>query len=374
MKSTNNSTKNPNKEICERCGKKSTMFLSYGPHRFCDEHFNYFFENRFKKNIRREKMVEKGDKILIALSGGKDSTVLMFLLNKFYSKVANLEALVIDEGIKGYRKKAIATAKNNCKKLGIKMHLKDFSKEFHTTNDKIFEIISTKEKAMGSCAFCGSLRRNIMNRWAKKLGANKLATGHNLDDEAQSVLMNVMNNDFEKMKKSTEFVGEENGFVRRIKPLSNTPENEIIAYCAINKIQHYSDECCPYSSSAKRNFFREMLNKTENELPGTKHSIRAFFEKLKPFISKQEVSKKSKKTQKIILEKKANIKINFCENCGEPTSNSSENRICSACKLIEEIETETNQNTNKNNKKKNKQNNKIEVKSARTCYSTKNNL
>lgn len=337
--------------FCDKCKQKPVIKLSYGPHNFCKNHFNKFFENRFKKTIRKYKLIKSKEKILIALSGGKDSVVLLHLLNKFYKKSNLLMALIIDEGVKGYRDKSVKVAVDNCKALGIDYKIVSFEKEFNVTNDKIMPLILKNNKLGGTCAFCGTMRRNLMNRYAKKLEMDKLATGHNLDDEVQSFVMNVFNNDFTRLKRTGAKAGiiEYSGFVKRIKPLYQTPEKEIIAYCAFNNIKHYSQECCPYSWTAKRNEFREMLNNFENRFPGTNFSILKFNEQLKKSVLP---NKKEKE--------KLSTKMRNCEKCGEPT----DKQICKTCEMINTLKKEKN---NKNKKERNldKYNSKL------TCHSTK---
>ncbi len=312
---------------CDKCEKQSAILLAYGPHYFCENHFAQFFESRFRKTIRKYKLFKPKEKILVALSGGKDSTVLLHLLKKFYSKSNIIEALIIDEGVKGYRDKSVSVAVKNCKELGVKYTIVSFKKEFGITNDLLMPLLEKNPKLGGTCAFCGTMRRNIMNRYAKIIKANKLATGHNLDDEVQSFVMNVFNNDFERMKRmsATSGVVEHEGFVKRIKPLYETPEKEIIAYCAFKEIKHYSEECCPYSYMAKRNEYREMLNHFEGRFPGTEYSILRFNENLRKFILPKE-------SEITTLEKK----LLKCANCGEPT----EKELCKTCEMVQTLKKE----------------------------------
>ena len=349
------STKNP--KVCEICGKRTAISLPYGPHYFCEQHFTRFFENRIKKTIRKYSLIKPKEKILVALSGGKDSTVVLYILQKYFSKSHEINAIIIDEGVKGYREKAIKSAIDNCKKWDIPYTVIPFKKEFGITNDELMPVLEADSKLGGTCAFCGTLRRNIMNKYAKKSKADKLVTGHNLDDEVQSFVMNVFNNDFDRMKRmgATAGIIEHKGFVKRIKPLYETPEKEIIAYCAYNNLPHYGEECCPYSWTAKRNEFREMLNTFETRFPGTEFSILRFYEQLK----------KELKINKI---KKINMKneLGECKKCGEPT----EKNICKACELIQKIKNgQSKLKTKKTTKNKITNSKKYDKK--KTCATTK---
>ena len=216
-------------------------------------------------------------------------------------------------------------------------------------------LLKQNPKLGGTCAFCGTMRRNIMNKYAKKVKADKLITGHNLDDEVQSFVMNVFNNDFSRLVRTGARAGiiEHAGFVKRIKPLYETPEKEIIAYCAFNEIEHYSQECCPYSWSAKRNEFREMLNNFENRFPGTLFSVLRFNEKLK---NNLKVSANQKK--------EFSKKLKDCSKCGEPT----EKEFCNTCELIAKLQEEKKKTKKTKTKSVTKKYNK-----KLTCATTKYN-
>ncbi|MDO8624841.1 MAG: TIGR00269 family protein [Candidatus Diapherotrites archaeon] len=312
--------------MCERCADPAKVHLPYGPHRFCAQHFNAFFEKRVRETISNHRLFRPGDPILLALSGGKDSMVLLHVLHQYYSKTNSIAALLIDEGIEGYRARSIEQAVAYCDQLGVSHTVVSHANEFGFTNDQYASLVLGKRIAGKSvCAYCGTFRNTLMNRYAKKQGAAALATGHNLDDEAQNVLLNVLDNHFEKMQNhsarsdslSSEFT------VPRIKPLYETPEKDIIAYANLNSIPHYSDECCPYSYAAKRNDARFLLNNLEQKYPGTKHSVMGFL---------QEMKKEAKTRPPRIGQKRI---VSHCANCQEPANA----KYCQACTKQQVIQT-----------------------------------
>ncbi|AJF60826.1 MAG: PP-loop protein [archaeon GW2011_AR10] len=304
---------------CERCSKEAKMLLPYGPHNFCEEHFLYFFENRVRRTTRKHGMVKAGEKIAVGVSGGKDSATTLYLLHKMFSRVNEIEAVMIDEGIPGYRDKALAEGKALCKELCIAFTVYSYKKELAVSMEEVKEKIDLNSGLGSTCSFCGVFRRHLLNKGAVDVGADRIATGHNLDDEVQSICMNFFDNDFSRMARLGAVVGSNGikGLVPRIKPLYESPEKEVIAFAALKELPHYSDECCPFSSQAKRNYFREMLNKMEANLPGTKFSVLRSFEQLKP-----------------LLEKTAEHgKARYCERCGNATTTST----CTVCLKLDQL-------------------------------------
>ncbi|MFH1239692.1 MAG: TIGR00269 family protein [Candidatus Diapherotrites archaeon] len=306
-------------EKCDKCSKKAVINLAYGSHRFCAEHFNEFFEKRVRKTIRKHRLIKSGEKIAIGVSGGKDSMVALHMLNKSLKKGNEITAIMVDEGIPKYRDVAIKLAVEECGKIGVAYEKVSFEELYGLTNIEIMKKIS-KDKSLGSsCAFCGVLRRDALNKTALKIGADKIATGHNLDDETQSILMNFFDNDWKRMSRlgAISSFKKTKEFVPRIKPLYETPEEEIILYAEMNGINYYKGQCCPFRWMAKRNEFRNMLDTFESKFPGTKYSVLQSFETIKPNI--QNLNK--------------NSELKKCKKCGNPSSSD----VCQVCKQIEKI-------------------------------------
>lgn len=307
--------------FCNRCTAESKIFLPYGSHNFCAEHFLEFFERRVRKTTRMNGLVKPHEKIAVGVSGGKDSMTTLFLLNKIFGKGIELHAIIIDEGIEGYRDKAVKIATEQCEALEVDYTVVRQKQELgYSTDELAMKIAGNAALGASTCSFCGVFRRHILNKYALELSADKLATGHNLDDECQSIVMNIFNNDIAKLARLGPIVNmhAKDGMVPRIKPLYECPEKEIIAFAAFAGIEHYSEECCPHSYQARRNAYREMLNKMEEQFPGTKFAILGSFEKMKPGL--QQIS--------------AGEKVQHCEQCEMPSSG----KICNTCSQLAKLQ------------------------------------
>lgn len=301
---------------CSFCNKKSIYFRKYEGHHYCEKHFTKSIEKRVKKTIRKNKLIENGDKIAIAHSGGKDSSNVLFLLNKIFKNNPNINLFVItiNEGIKKYRDECLKKSENFCKKLGIERHVFSFKKEVGITVDDL-----TKKMKTGYCGSCGLLRRYLLNKKARELGATKVATGHNLDDECQSILMNILKGDLLRLVRMGPVprVAKHKKFVQRIKPLIFIPENESELFAKINKIP-FGPKRCPNSiDNPLRGKTRKFLDDLEKSSPGIKYSLYESALKIVPSV-------KGKFKQG---------KINYCKNCGEPSSR----EICKVCELLKNL-------------------------------------
>jgi uncharacterized protein (TIGR00269 family) len=293
---------------CLKCKKPAITFIRYSGVHLCKKHFIEFVEQRVKKDIRKQGITIDDAIIGIALSGGKDSTVALHLMHEILSKRPNLTlyAITIDEGIDGYRDKSLPIAQKNCKKLGIEHHVISFEDVIGKTMDEIASL----HDELGECSYCGVFRRFCLNTKSKELGVNKLVTGHNLDDMAQSILMNFTNGDMQKLARLGPHTRIQPGLVPRLLPLRTIPEKESMLYAIVKNIEFHNAEC-PYSMRALRGSYREIIDNLEDSTPGTRHSILNSYESIK----------------NMLFEQYPAIKLNICQTCGEPTSQQS----CKTC-------------------------------------------
>jgi uncharacterized protein (TIGR00269 family) len=301
-------------KTCSKCKKPAVTFIRYNGTHLCSEHFIDYFERRVKKDIKKQGKTQGDSKIGVAVSGGKDSIVALHIIHDIFSKRSNIEicGITVDEGIKGYRDKSIPFAKNNCKKLGIKHYVVSFKNEIGITMDEI----AKKQDELGECSYCGVFRRVCLNNTSKELGLDKLVTGHNLDDMAQSILMNFVNGDIKKLARLGPHKKVQPGLVPRMFPLRTIPEKENALYAILKKIEYHDAECL-YSTRALRGEFRDIIDNLEYKKPGTRHSILNSYDNIKD----------------VLLKKYPPADLNKCRNCGEPTSQ----KLCKACILKQRV-------------------------------------
>ena len=184
---------------CSKCSSPAVTLVRYSGQHLCSDHFLDFTERRVKKELRRQLALEGDVTIAVAISGGKDSSVTAFLLSRILKRrrAVSLAGITVDEGIAGYRPSGIKVARDLCKSLGIPHHVVSYKDLFGWTMDKVVKA----DKEAIPCSYCGVFRRQALNRKARELKADYLATGLNLDDTAQSVLMNVARGDMERMSR-----------------------------------------------------------------------------------------------------------------------------------------------------------------------------
>lgn len=267
--------------------------------RLCRKHFIVYFEKKVSDTIKKFRLVDKKDRIVVACSGGKDSTTILYLLKKFYGTVT---ALAIDEGIAGYRDRTLVDLKKFCKQEGVDLKIYSFKDQFGRTLDAML-----KQKNH-PCSVCGTFRRYLLNKYAK--GFDRIATGHNMDDEAQAILMNLMKGNTNLLWRSMPITPRKKGFVQRIKPLYFCSEKEVAAYALLKGFDVGFTEC-PYIEESFRNQVRNGLNEEESKNPRTKRNI-------------------LEKHLKLLKSIKSTGKdFQYCKDCGEP----SQGEVCKACLL-----------------------------------------
>ena len=295
--------------LCDSCTKTAVYYNPRLGIHLCEDHLTRSVEERVLETIRQNHLVRDGDLVAVGLSGGKDSSVLLSILCKVIPGEwdAGIVALTVDEGIAGYREETLRSATRLVKKLGVPHSITTFHARFGRDLDSIMKI-----PGMRPCTACGILRKKALFMMAREASATCIATGHNLDDAAQSVLMNYFRGDLVRLVRDTTAAGKP-GFLRRIKPLSGITEKEITLYSFIHGITGVLPEC-PYATTSFRAEVRSLQAAIEFQYPGSsiglvqgQESIRAALAgrmKKDPFLP--------------------------CTTCGDPCSGG----LCQACRLL----------------------------------------
>ncbi len=303
---------------CSNCEKKAVITLQHGS--LCKGHFISYFEKKVFKTIKKFKLLERDDMVCVAASGGKDSLTVLYLVKKYMEKEgfgSGLFALAVDEGISGYRKKTLEDLQTFCDEHDVELKVVSNKQEFGYSLEEAYPIVNkgTKKKP---CNVCGVWRRYLLNKHARKFGATKVVTGHNIDDEAQAIIMNV----FKANTKLAANLGPISGvkdqelFVQRIKPLYFCTEKETRLYVLLKGF-HVDFTECPYSREGYRSQIRDMLNDFEFKYKGTKQGIINSFLALLPLLKEKA--------------KENYLPIGVCEKCEEPANQD----VCNACKIAE---------------------------------------
>jgi len=293
---------------CTKCTEKAVFQSNEGP--LCRTHFTQWYEKEVQSTMEKYSMISSKDRICVGFSGGKDSTVLLTVLAHL-NLDAELIAITVDEGIGGYRDDTIAAARKTASTLGIEHQIISFRDIIGKTLDEL--LVSSPEAA---CSVCGTLRRRALNKAAREVNADKIATGHCLDDEAQSVIMNYLRGDITRVTASFHS-NSKDLFLPRIKPLSRVTERATVAYGLANGILTVLPEC-PYTRYALRKDVRFWLGEQEHKKPGTLLAIVTGQEEL--------INNIPESLEETTI-------LHPCEICGEPTAN----KICAACQQLNRI-------------------------------------
>ena len=265
-------------------------------------------------------MLGYGDKVAVALSGGKDSTSLLRILSNITrGHASKLLAITIDEGIDGYREESVSNAEKITSDLSIPLIVRSYRDFFGISLDEAMHARSEKGLKVTSCAVCGPLRRRAIDRAAEELGVNVVATAHNLDDILQTFYINLYSGDTERIRwLDPEFRPSMERFnLRRIKPVMEIYEQELAFFAYLNDLP-FQSESCPYMNEGIRTDIRNNLNDLERKHPGIKYSTFKTIMSISRGLEGSEVARK-------IAQK--------CEKCGSVSSGP----LCSVCSTLDII-------------------------------------
>ena len=319
---------------CDKCGRDAVMQAAYSGSHLCETHFCRSVEKRVRRRIRADTLLdpeatpENPETWVIGLSGGKDSVVLTHILDETFGQDRRIEmlALTIHEGIEGYRDESVDACIELAAELEMRHELVSYEEEFGVRMD---DVVEENPENMAPCAYCGVFRRDLLEGYADKYDADKLLTGHNLDDEAQTALMNIFQGDVKQIAKhfdasigDFEERAEQDDFIPRAKPLRDIPEKEVALYAQLMELPAHITEC-PHASEAYRGEIQELLWKLEENHPGTRHSIMSGYEELAELAADRYGGESDDTSD-----------LGECEQCGSTTSSD----VCRKCRLLESMQ------------------------------------
>ncbi|MGM5480983.1 MAG: TIGR00269 family protein [Nanobdellota archaeon] len=288
---------------CEKCEKKA---VSSSP-ALCKNHFEEFVLETVKQTIDQWNLIENNETIVVAVSGGKDSLTTLDVLSRLGYRV---KGLFINEGIASYREHSIEDLKKFCNDNDISYTEVSFEKEFGFTLD---EAVATGK--FHPCTACGTLRRYLLNKHAANYDI--LATGHNLDDESQTIMINLFRANIDLFPRLGPKTEPSTWFVKKIKPLYLLTEKQVLTYTLLRGIRTQFSEC-PYATVSYRAALRDKLNRYESDHQGTKRTIIESYVKLKGRLPEGEHKDEQ---------------ITPCERCGQ----ASNEKVCKTCRIAADV-------------------------------------
>ncbi|MCK4798050.1 MAG: adenine nucleotide alpha hydrolase family protein [Spirochaetes bacterium] len=334
---------------CQYCNNPAVYHRKISNEFVCIKHFCVTIENKIRKAVRKYDMFNPQEKVVVGVSGGKDSLVLLYNVLKLQNrnpKAPPIEAILIDEGIQGYRNESVEIAKEMCQKWHVPLHIVPFDAYFGATLDNAVK--DSKHLNINACTICGTVRRRLLNDQARLLRADKLAIGHNLDDITETFIQNIVRNDLKKLTSKPpygNFPDPNQKLVPRVKPLMNIPEVEITRYCYYKKIPIQTTPC-PYVE----NFFilrqkvQKFINELEENSAEVKYNLLTMNERLFSILNNNVKMVDILSTQKSNVIKKNKYTGDFCQVCGEPKGINRE--ICYYCELKQQLGLKNNNDSN----------------------------
>ena len=294
---------------CRKCGGTAALELRRHNAAFCAPDFLDFFRNQVREAIRRHKMFTREERVLVAVSGGKDSLALWdVLLDEGYDATG----LYLDLGIFDYSVESRAKCEAFAARRGARLVVSRVADEVGAPVPVIKEVTRRPP-----CSGCGLSKRYLMNRAALERDMDVVATGHNLDDEAATLFGSVMHWQTEALpRQSPALPSTHPKLVRRVKPLYRLSERETAAYAFLRRIDYIVEEC-PFARGATSIAHKEILNRMEEASPGAKHNfLFGFLDKARP-----------------IFERAEGAVLQECARCGQVTTGT----VCAFCKLADQV-------------------------------------
>jgi uncharacterized protein (TIGR00269 family) len=302
---------------CKKCGGQAAIKMPQHNMALCRDHFLAWLPEQTQRVIEKYRMFSRENRVLVAVSGGKDSLALWDVLHQLGYAA---DGVYIDLGITNpndgyaYSSSSRELCQQFAARNGLRLHVVDIKETYGETIPEI-----NQRQARGRqkpCAVCGLVKRHIMNQIAREEQYDVLATGHNLDDEAAALFGNTLSWTLDMLKRQAPVLPAAAGFVRKVKPFCRLYERETAAYALMCGTAYVYEEC-PYALGSKALLYKDLLNQIEKRSPGTKMNFYAHFLKARQELFEEE-------PPPIPSEE-------CCPVCGQPTMSG---QTCAFCRLL----------------------------------------
>lgn len=302
---------------CTKCQKEESLYYrAYSGEYLCKKCFLRSIESKAAKTVSKYSMIEYDDKVAVGVSGGKDSLSLLYVLKMLFDQHPNngneLVAVTIDEGIKGYRDESLQIVKDFCAQLNIESKVLSYQSLFGIDMDQA--MVQRSSQKISSCSMCGTFRRRAIDIAAETVEADIVATAHNMDDQLQTFMINLLAGDVERIGWIyPEPVQYTQTGMKKVKPFVEIYEYEIAFYALQRDIPFQSEEC-PYMNESIRTDLREFFNRLERDHPGIKYNAYRSMTKISKVLRSSMPPSQTKK----------------CSRCARVSTGD----ICSVCRTL----------------------------------------
>lgn len=295
---------------CRKCANKAMTYMPEHKLALCRECYSPWFLDYMERTIKKFKMFTRRDRILVAVSGGKDSLALWHALTALGYEA---DGFYIDLGIEG-RNHYSALSRRACEtmseKLGRRLHVVSVREAVGAPIPDIHQVTARQ-----ACSACGLIKRYTMNRYSLEAGYDVIATGHNLDDEVAVLFANVLHWNRASLARQYPVLDEREGLKKKVKPLVYFTEKQTTTYALANKIPYIRDEC-PYAVGATTLSYKDVIAQLEHRAPGTKRRFLDGFFALRELFAEPE-----------------SVTLTACSVCGQPTTGT----VCAYCRLVDHV-------------------------------------
>jgi len=303
---------------CRKCDERAAIRMRQHRLSLCKDHYIEWFVEQTERAIKKYHMFTHAERILIAVSGGKDSLALWDVL---WQLGYSVDGLYINLGINNdedYSEESEQYARSFAEERGLHLHIINVAETYGKTIPQIARRV--RRGRWKPCSACGMVKRHEMNRVAHDLGYQVLATAHNLDDEVAVLFGNVLQWQTEQLTRQAPVLGESDSFARKVKPFVRFYERETAAYTLLRGIAYEEDEC-PHAEGSKQLQYKALINKMEEEQPGMKLAFYVGF-----------LNAKEKGAFGDLEEAKKELSLTPCPSCDQPTTN---NGLCAFCRVVQ---------------------------------------